>query len=98
GTSFAQEAANVGIKINFRPIDFNVLVGKLTGSFDWHLILIGLTGSVDPISGSNVYPSYGTLHMIEPNQESPRRAWEQQVDAAWDEANNTTNEAQRKSG
>ncbi|NCN05353.1 MAG: ABC transporter substrate-binding protein [Spirochaetales bacterium] len=98
GTIFAQEAANVGIEINFRPIDFNVLVGKLTATFDWDLILIGLTGSIDPISGANVYPSRGNLHMIEPNQESPRRDWEKRVDDAWIVANNTTNEAQRVRG
>ena len=36
--------------------------------------------------------------MIEPNQESPRREWEVRADAAWIEANNTTNEDQRKRG
>ena len=98
GSAFAQEAANVGIEINFRPLDFNELVGQLVTTYDWDMILIGLTGSVDPISGANVYPSRGNLHMIEPNQESPRREWEARVDAAWKEANETTNEDQRKSG
>lgn len=98
GTSFQQEAANVGIEINFRPIDFNEMVTQLVATYDWDLILIGLTGSVDPISGGNVYPSFGNLHMIEPNQESPRRDWEKLVDAAWVEANETTDEAQRISG
>ncbi len=95
---FSQEAAGVGIEINVNPIDFNALVGQLVGSFDWELILIGLTGSVDPISGQNVYPSSGNLHMIEPNQSSPRRDWERQVDEAWILANNTTDEDQRKEG
>ena len=36
--------------------------------------------------------------MIEPNQEAPRRAWEAAVDAAWDEANLTTDEEQRIRG
>ena len=95
---FSQEAAAVGIEINVNPIDFNALVGQLVSSFDWELILIGLTGSVDPISGQNVYPSSGNLHMIEPNQESPRRDWERRVDEAWVMANNTTDEEQRKEG
>lgn len=98
GELFAQEAANVGIEVTFRPEDFNALVGKLVSSFDWELILIGLTGSVDPISGANVYPSSGNLHMIEPNQAAPRRDWEKAVDEAWIVANNTTDEAQRKRG
>ena len=98
GELFAQEAANVGIEVNFTPKDFNALVGQLVSTFDWEMILIGLTGSVDPISGANVYPSSGNLHMIEPNQTSPRREWEQEVDDLWIYANNTTDEAQRKDG
>jgi peptide/nickel transport system substrate-binding protein len=98
GAAFTQEALNVGIEINFQPIDFNALVGQLLDTYDWELILIGLTGSVDPISGANVYPSNGNLHMIEPNQESPRRDWEKAVDEAWEVANNTTSEAQRVAG
>jgi peptide/nickel transport system substrate-binding protein len=98
GELFTQEARKVGIEVNFNPQDFNALVTQLVATFDWDMILIGLTGSVDPISGQNVYPSSGNLHMIEPNQTTPRRAWEAVVDAAWDEANLTTSEAQRKSG
>jgi peptide/nickel transport system substrate-binding protein len=95
---FSQEARNVGIEITPNPIDFNALVGQLVASYDWEMILIGLTGSVDPISGQNVYPSSGNLHMIEPSQESPRRDWERRVDEAWVMANNTTDEEQRKEG
>ncbi len=98
GELFAQDAAEIGIEIRFQPEDFNTLVGRLTSTYDWNLILIGLTGSVDPISGANVYPSDGNLHMIEPEQESPRRDWEARVDEAWDFANNTTDEEQRIEG
>lgn len=98
GELFAQEASAVGIQINFRPEEFNALVTRLVSTYDWELILIGLTGSVDPISGANVYPSSGNLHMIEPSQSSPRRAWEAAVDEAWIEANNTTDEQQRITG
>ena len=98
GGIFAQEAQAIGIDITFKPEDFNSLVTKLVATYDWEMILIGLTGSIDPIGGQNVYPSSGNLHMIEPNQTSPRREWEQIVDAAWDEANLTTDEEQRKRG
>jgi len=95
---FEAEAEAIGIDIDYQPGDFNALVTQLVATFDWELICIGLTGSVDPISGANVYPSQGSLHMIEPNQVSPRRAWEQQVDDAWAQANYTTDENQRKAG
>jgi peptide/nickel transport system substrate-binding protein len=98
GELFAQECRKIGIDLSFQPEDFNSLVTKLLSGENWEAILIGLTGSVDPISGANVYPSSGNLHMIEPNQESPRRVWEAEVDAAWKVANNTTDEAQRTRG
>ncbi len=98
GELIRQEARAIGIDITFKPEDFNSMVTKLVSTYDWEMIIIGLTGSIDPVSGSNVYPSRGNLHMIEPNQESPRRDWEKRVDAAWDEANLTLDEAQRKRG
>jgi peptide/nickel transport system substrate-binding protein len=94
----AQEAQAVGLDITAKPEDFNALVNRLMGTFDWELIVIGLTGSVDPISGANVYPSSGFLHMVEPNQVTPRRDWERRVDEAWKVANNTLDEDQRKRG
>jgi peptide/nickel transport system substrate-binding protein len=98
GELFTQEAQAAGIDVTFKPEAFNELVTRLVASYDWHMILIGLTGSVDPVGGANVYPSRGNLHMIEPGQESPRRDWEAAVDAAWDEANLTTDEEQRIRG
>jgi peptide/nickel transport system substrate-binding protein len=98
GEIFTQEARKIGIDITFKPEDFNALVTKLVATYDWEMILIGLTGGPDPGTGQNVYPSSGALHMLEPNQESPRRDWEKAVNAAWDEANITTDEAQRISG
>ena len=98
GEIFTQEARAIGIDLTFEPEDFNSLVTKLVATYDWQMILIGLTGSIDPIGGQNVYPSTGNLHMIEPGQTSPRREWEKIVDAAWEEANLTTDEEQRKRG
>jgi peptide/nickel transport system substrate-binding protein len=93
---FAQEAANLGIEIQFTPIPYNALVERIVKSYKWQLAIVGLSRSLDPISGVNVYPSYGSLHMIEPNQSSPRRDWEILFDAGWIQANNTTDQAQRK--
>ena len=76
GELFSQEAQAIGVDVTFKPEAFNELVTRLVASYDWQMILIGLTGSVDPVGGANVYPSRGSLHMIEPNQESPRRDWE----------------------
>jgi peptide/nickel transport system substrate-binding protein len=98
GNLLTQEAKKVGVDITFKPGDFNAMVNALTSTFDWEGIIIGLTGSVDPISGQNVYPSTGNLHMVEPVQTSPRRQWEKDVDKWWDYANLTLDENKRKEG
>ncbi|NLT46673.1 MAG: ABC transporter substrate-binding protein [Thermotogaceae bacterium] len=54
-------AAKLGIKVNFRPIDFNTVVARLTDA-TYEAVVIGLTGSVDPGTGWNVYRLDGGLH------------------------------------
>lgn len=91
-------AKKVGIEIILQIDDFRTLGQKLLSGNNWDMALIGLSGSVDPISGANVYKSQGDLHLIEPNQVNPRREWEKEVDEAWKTANNTIDEAIRKKG
>ncbi|MBI9097173.1 MAG: ABC transporter substrate-binding protein [Spirochaetaceae bacterium] len=95
GELFAYEAGKVGVEINLLQESFNALSSKLLSGHDWDMILTELSGSVDPISGANVYRSRGNLHLIEPNQIEPRREWERSVDEAWERANNTIDEAER---
>ena len=65
GVMIKEDLAELGMKVNFKPIEFNVLVGKLTGSLDWEAIIMGLTGSsLEPNNGANVWYSYGSLHMF----------------------------------
>jgi peptide/nickel transport system substrate-binding protein len=54
-------ASKLGMRVNYAPADFNLLVGKLLGP-DYDAVLIGLTGSVDPGSGWNVWRMDGGLH------------------------------------
>ena len=86
-----------GIDATFTASDFNVIVTALVSTYEWDVIIIGLSGSLQPfLSGSNVYPSRGNLHLIEPNQESPRRSWEKEVDRLYIENTTTTDMVKRK--
>ncbi len=58
---FADDAAQVGLRVNFTPIAFNALVTNLLGG-QYEAVLLGLTGGVEPHGGANVYPSCGGLH------------------------------------
>ena len=98
GEIISQEMKKAGLDVTFKPGDFNTIITALTNSYNWDMIVIGLTGSLQPfLSGNNVYPSRGNLHMIEPNQESPRRDWEKQVDKLYIENTTTVDMEIRKS-
>ena len=83
GELFQEDLASLGIKVNFQLIDFNVVVERLTSTFEWDAIVIGLTGTFDPNGGSNTWLSSGNLHMWYPYQETPYTEWEAQVDEIW---------------
>jgi peptide/nickel transport system substrate-binding protein len=76
----ANEWRTYGMDVTATPIDFNVLVGKLMDSFDWDCVMIGLTGGQFPLTGENVYPSSGNLHLWHPKQAEPATKWEEAVD------------------
>ena len=69
GVIIKEDLSKLGMKVNFKPIEFNVLVGKITGQMDWDAIIMGLTGSaLEPNNGANVWYSYGSLHMFNMRQ------------------------------
>ena len=87
GVMIKEDLTELGMKVNFKPIEFNVLVGKLTGSLDWDAIIMGLTGSsLEPNNGANVWYSYGSLHMFNLRQgkdaeaKADLRDWEASLD------------------
>ncbi|MBF0478504.1 MAG: ABC transporter substrate-binding protein [Candidatus Omnitrophica bacterium] len=76
-----RDLESLGMKVNFQLLEFNTLVSKLTGSYDWDAIILGLTGGgSDPHFGNNVWMSSGQLHMWYPAQKEPATAWEKRID------------------
>jgi peptide/nickel transport system substrate-binding protein len=78
-----------GIKVTIRQVDFQTLVGQLTGSYDWQSVLIGLGTMLFPTQGSNVWPTTGNLHLWYPLQEKPETDWEARVDYLYNEGSVT---------
>ena len=81
GAIIKEDLKKIGIKVHFQPIDFNSLVSRLTAPpYEWEAVIIGLTGSIDPHFGRNVWHSSGALHMWNPRQKKPATEWEAEVD------------------
>lgn len=91
GVMVKQDLADIGMQVNFKPIEFNSLVNKITNSYDWDMIILGLTGSsLEPHNGKNVWYSSGPLHIF--NQRpvnkpvTDRLSWEIKLDNIFEKA------------
>lgn len=96
GVIIKQDLEEIGIKVNFKPIEFNSLVGKLMNTYDWDMVIIGLTGSpLEPHSGRSVWSNSGTMHLFNMNNPKPS-PWEIQLDNIFESAAKVLDFAQRK--
>ena len=85
GVMVKQDLEDLGMKVNFKPIEFNTLVNKLVNTYDWDMVIMGLTGSpLEPNGGKNVWMSDGTLHMFNQRpagyNKDDRFEWEKRID------------------
>jgi peptide/nickel transport system substrate-binding protein len=86
----------LGMKVNPVQLEFNTLVNKLMASFDWDMVMIGLTGGVEPHFGQNVWRSSGGLHLWNPHQDKPATTWEKRMDEIYDQGAQELDENKRK--
>lgn len=85
GVMVKQDLEDLGMKVNFKPIEFNSLVNRLMATLDWDMVIMGFTGSpLEPNGGKNVWLSDGTLHIfnqrLEKDMNSPRYDFEKRLD------------------
>ena len=85
GVMVKQDLEDLGMKVNFKPIEFNSLVNKLMATLDWDMVIMGFTGSpLEPNGGKNVWLSDGTLHIfnqrLETDLNSSRYDFEKRLD------------------
>ncbi len=75
-----QDWGRLGMKVNYRPLDFAAIREKIDNTFDWDAIVIGFTGTPDPNNSANLLRSNGNLHLWNPNQPKPGTPWEAEID------------------
>jgi peptide/nickel transport system substrate-binding protein len=74
GAQIRQDLSKIGIQVNYNPINFNILVDKITNSLDWECYLLGfVSGGTEPHDAANVWLPDGGLHAFnqkpQPGQE-----------------------------
>ena len=71
----------IGIHVNVVTLDFPSLIERMTRSFDYEAILLGLTNvDLDPNGEMNVWLSSAENHQWNPQQKAPETAWEAEID------------------
>lgn len=81
-----KDLESIGLKVNFLPLEFNLIVSKLDSTYDWDAVVLGLTGGIEPHFGANVWQSRGQLHLWYPRQKSPSTEWERRIDEIFNQA------------
>ena len=64
GNQIEEDLAVIGIKVNFRTVNFNVLINKLDNTLDWDCILLGFSGGNEPNNRYNFWAVDGNSHLF----------------------------------
>ena len=91
GVMVKQDLEELGMTVNFKPIEFNTLVNKLVNTNDFDTVIMGFTGTpLEPYAGKNVWYSNGTLHVFNmrktPEENKSLFFWEKKLNEIFDKA------------
>jgi len=99
------DLAELGIKVNYQPIDFNIMIDKINSSLDWEGVVMALTGNqIEPYDSANVWKSNGRLHIFDQRLPDDRgrievvdaRDWEKEIDDCFDHGATTFDMEKRR--
>jgi peptide/nickel transport system substrate-binding protein len=80
-TMIQEDLLKIGIQVNVVTLDFPSLIERMTQTFDYEAILLGLTNvGLDPNEQMNVWLSSSENHQWNPSEKVPETAWEAEID------------------
>ena len=80
-TMIQEDLQKIGIRVNVVTLDFPSLIERMTQSFDYEAILLGLTNlGLDPNDVMNVWLSSSDNHQWNPSEKAPETTWEAEID------------------
>jgi peptide/nickel transport system substrate-binding protein len=76
-----EDLQKIGVHVNVVTLDFPSLIARMTQTFDYEAILLGLTNvDLDPNGEMNLWLSSSENHQWNPQQKAPETAWEAEID------------------
>lgn len=96
-TMIVEQWQKLGIQIDFKALEFNNLVVRLTNTGEWEAVVLGFSGEslLEPHSGANVWRSDGRLHLFD-SKPHEKRSWEARIDELMDEGTRYNSFKERK--
>ena len=80
-TMIQEDLQKIGIHVNVVTLDFPSLIERMTQTFDYEAILLGLTNvGLDPNEQMNVWLSSSENHQWNPSEKTPETTWEAEID------------------
>jgi peptide/nickel transport system substrate-binding protein len=80
-TMIQEDLQKIGIHLNVVTLDFPSLIERMTQTFDYEAVLLGLTNvGLDPNEQMNVWLSSSENHQWNPSEKSPETPWEAEID------------------
>jgi len=80
-TMIQEDLGKIGMHVNVVTLDFPSLIERMTQTFDYEAILLGLTNvGLDPNEQMNVWLSSSENHQWNPQEKTPETAWEAEID------------------
>ena len=80
-TMIQEDLQKIGVHVNVVTLDFPSLGERMTETFDYEAILLGLTNvGLDPNEQMNVWLSSSDNHQWNPQEKSPETPWEAEID------------------
>ena len=64
GNQIEEDLAVIGIRVNFRTVNFNVLINNLSNTLNWDCILLSFSGGNEPNSRYNFWAVDGNSHLF----------------------------------
>ncbi|PQV63925.1 peptide/nickel transport system substrate-binding protein [Abditibacterium utsteinense] len=105
GTIITDDLKKIGVDATLTPLNFNALISRVDNQvlpnkpyppFNWHAIILGFTGGIEPHNGVNIWRSSGNLHQWEPYQTKPTRPWEAEIDTLFRQGAQQLDEKKRQ--
>ncbi len=76
-----EDLHKIGVHVNVVTLDFPSLIARMTQTFDYEAILLGLTNvDLDPNGEMNLWLSSSENHQWNPQQKTPETPWEAEID------------------